>query len=231
MITFQNVTKIYQKGAHPALDDVTLDIERGEFVFLVGPSGSGKSTFLRLCMLEEQATSGKIFVLGKNLAELSSRRTPKLRRQVGRVFQEFRLLEDKNVFDNVALAMQVIGRPRHHIRSAVPEVLDMVGLGGKEKRKMTELSGGELQRVAIARAMVNRPKLLLADEPTGNLDRNTAGGIMSLLDRINRNGTTVVMATHAYDIVNEMRKRVVTLSHGAVVSDQERGMYGTGGQA
>ncbi|WP_054952164.1 cell division ATP-binding protein FtsE [Flaviflexus massiliensis] len=231
MITFQNVTKIYQKGAHPALDDVTLDIERGEFVFLVGPSGSGKSTFLRLCMLEEQATSGKIFVLGKNLAELSSRRTPKLRRQVGRVFQEFRLLEDKNVFDNVALAMQVIGRPRHHIRSAVPEVLDMVGLGGKEKRKMTELSGGELQRVAIARAMVNRPKLLLADEPTGNLDRNTASGIMSLLDRINRNGTTVVMATHAYDIVNEMRKRVVTLSDGVVVSDQERGMYGTGGQA
>ncbi|MEZ7898247.1 MAG: cell division ATP-binding protein FtsE [Flaviflexus sp.] len=231
MITFQNVTKIYQKGAHPALDDVTLDIERGEFVFLVGPSGSGKSTFLRLCMLEEQATSGKIFVLGKNLAELSSRRTPKLRRQVGRVFQDFRLLEDKHVFDNVALAMQVIGRPRHHIRSAVPEVLDMVGLAGKEKRKMTELSGGELQRVAIARAMVNRPKLLLADEPTGNLDRQTANGIMSLLDRINRNGTTVVMATHAYDIVNEMRKRVVTLSDGVVVSDQERGIYGAGGQA
>lgn len=231
MITFQNVTKIYQKGAHPALDDVTLDIERGEFVFLVGPSGSGKSTFLRLCMLEEQATSGKIFVLGKNLTELSSRRTPKLRRQVGRVFQDFRLLEDKHVFDNVALAMQVIGRPRHHIRSAVPEVLDMVGLAGKEKRKMTELSGGELQRVAIARAMVNRPKLLLADEPTGNLDRQTANGIMSLLDRINRNGTTVVMATHAYDIVNEMRKRVVTLSDGVVVSDQERGIYGAGGQA
>ena len=231
MITFQNVTKIYQKGAHPALDDVTLDIERGEFVFLVGPSGSGKSTFLRLCMLEEQATSGKIFVLGKNLTELSSRRTPKLRRQVGRVFQDFRLLEDKHVFDNVALAMQVIGRPRHHIRSAVPEVLDMVGLAGKEKRKMTELSGGELQRVAIARAKVNRPKLLLADEPTGNLDRQTANGIMSLLDRINRNGTTVVMATHAYDIVNEMRKRVVTLSDGVVVSDQERGIYGAGGQA
>lgn len=231
MITFQNVTKKYQTGAQPALDDVTLDIERGEFVFLVGPSGSGKSTFLRLCLREETATSGQIYVLGKNVKELSARRTPKLRRQVGRVFQDFRLLEDKNVFDNVALAMQVIGKPRHHIRTAVPEALEMVGLDGKEKRKMTELSGGELQRVAIARAMVNRPKLLLADEPTGNLDRRTAGGIMSLLDRINRKGTTVVMATHAYDIVNEMRKRVVTLSDGVVVSDQERGIYGKGGQA
>ncbi|AZQ76876.1 MAG: cell division ATP-binding protein FtsE [Flaviflexus sp.] len=231
MITFQNVTKKYQTGAQPALDDVTLDIERGEFVFLVGPSGSGKSTFLRLCLREETATSGQIYVLGKNVKELSARRTPKLRRQVGRVFQDFRLLEDKNVFDNVALAMQVIGKPRHHIRTAVPEALEMVGLDGKEKRKMTELSGGELQRVAIARAMVNRPKLLLADEPTGNLDRKTAGGIMSLLDRINRKGTTVVMATHAYDIVNEMRKRVVTLSDGVVVSDQERGIYGKGGQA
>lgn len=231
MITFQNVTKIYQKGAYPALDDVTLDIQRGEFVFLVGPSGSGKSTFLRLCLLEEQPTSGSIHVLGKNLAELSTRRTPKLRRQVGRVFQDFRLLEDKDVFDNVALAMQVIGRPRHQIKSAVPDALEMVGLAGKEKRKMNELSGGELQRVAIARAMVNQPKLLLADEPTGNLDRKTADGIMSILDRINRKGTTVIMATHAYGIVNEMRKRVVALDRGAVVSDQERGIYGRGGHA
>jgi len=231
MITFENVTKIYQKGAHPALDAVSVDIQRGEFVFLVGASGSGKSTFLRLCLLEEEATDGKIFVLGKNLAELSSRRTPKLRRQVGRVFQDFRLLEDKNVFDNVALAMQVIGRPRHHIKTAVPEALDMVGLAGKEKRKMNELSGGELQRVAIARAMVNQPKLLLADEPTGNLDRKTAGGIMAILDRINRKGTTVVMATHAYDIVNEMRRRVIALENGAVVSDQEHGIYGRGGHA
>lgn len=225
MITFENVTKRYTTGAQPALDGVDLTIERGEFVFLVGPSGSGKSTFLSLCRAEEQATGGKVHVLGKDLSKLSSRRTPSLRRQMGTVFQDFRLLDDKNVYDNVALAMQVIGRPRHHIKTAVPDILDVVGLSGKEKRRTTELSGGELQRVAIARAMVNRPKLLLADEPTGNLDRKTANGIMSLLNKINRTGTTVVMATHAYDIVNDMKKRVVALDEGQVVSDEEHGTY------
>ncbi|MDO5724047.1 MAG: cell division ATP-binding protein FtsE [Flaviflexus sp.] len=230
MITFDNVTKLYATGAHPALDGIDLTIDPGEFVFLVGPSGSGKSTFLRLCLAEERATSGEVHVLGKNLSELSSRRAPYLRRQIGTVFQDFRLLDDKNVFDNVALAMQVIGKPRHQIKSQVPEVLEMVGLEGKERRKMNELSGGEQQRVAIARAMVNRPKLLLADEPSGNLDKRTAMGIMSLLSRINRRGTTVVMATHAYDIVNEMRRRVVALNDGRIISDQKRGLYGRGGE-
>lgn len=225
MITFDNVTKRYTTGAQPALDSVSLTINRGEFVFLVGPSGSGKSTFLSLCRAEEQATGGTVHVLGKNLSKLSSRRAPSLRRQMGTVFQDFRLLDDKNVYDNVALAMQVIGRPRHQIKSSVPEVLDMVGLKGKEKRRTNELSGGELQRVAIARAMVNRPKLLLADEPTGNLDRTTAMGIMSLINQINRTGTTVVMATHAYDIVNEMKRRVVSLDDGRVISDEEHGTY------
>lgn len=225
-VSLRDVTVIYPAQPNkPALQDVSVDVYPGEFVFLVGHSGSGKSTFLKLCLAEEKVSQGRVHVLGKDLTKMSSRRAPKLRRQMGAVFQDFRLLDDKNVFDNVALAMQVIGRPRHHIKTAVPEVLEMVGLEGKQKRRMNELSGGELQRVAIARAMVNRPKLLLADEPTGNLDRVTAAGIMSLLDRINRRGTTVVMATHAYDIVNEMSKRVITLTDGVVVDDQEHGTY------
>lgn len=226
MITFDNVTKIYQRGAAPALDQVSLNIERGDFVFLVGASGSGKSTLLSLVMAEERPTSGTVHVLGKDLAGVSARRVPFLRRQIGTVFQDFRLLTDKNVFDNVALAMQVIGKPRHAIVKQVPQVLELVGLEGKEKRQMHELSGGEQQRVAIARAMVNRPELLLADEPTGNLDRNTSLGIMRLLDRINRQGTTVVMATHDQDIVNQLRKRVIELVDGKVVRDQEQGVYG-----
>ncbi|QOQ38520.1 cell division ATP-binding protein FtsE [Trueperella pecoris] len=230
MITFENVTKIYQRGAAPALDDVSLNIDRGEFVFLVGASGSGKSTMLALVLAEERPTSGKVHVLGKDLAAVSSRRVPFLRRQIGTVFQDFRLLQDKNVFDNVALAMQVIGKPRHAISKEVPQVLELVGLDGKEKRRMHELSGGEKQRVAIARAMVNRPELLLADEPTGNLDHKTALGIMRLLDRINRQGTTVVMATHDQAIVNQLRKRVIELVSGDVVRDQDRGVYG-GSQA
>lgn len=230
MITFDNVTKIYQLGAAPALDDVSLNIDRGEFVFLVGASGSGKSTMLALVLAEERPTSGKVHVLGKDLSGVSSRRVPYLRRQIGTVFQDFRLLSDKNVFDNVALAMQVIGKPRHAIHKEVPQVLELVGLNGKEKRRMHELSGGEKQRVAIARAMVNRPELLLADEPTGNLDHKTALGIMRLLDRINRQGTTVVMATHDQAIVNQLRKRVIELVDGDVVRDQDRGVYG-GSQA
>ncbi len=230
MITFENVTKIYQRGAAPALDDVSLNIDRGEFVFLVGASGSGKSTLLALVLAEERPTNGKVHVLGKDLSGVSSRRVPYLRRQIGTVFQDFRLLTDKNVFDNVALAMQVIGKPRHAIQTEVPQVLELVGLDGKEKRRMHELSGGEKQRVAIARAMVNRPELLLADEPTGNLDHTTSLGIMRLLDRINRQGTTVVMATHDQAIVNQMRKRVIELVDGRVVRDQDRGVYG-GGQS
>ncbi|WRS29166.1 cell division ATP-binding protein FtsE [Actinomycetaceae bacterium MB13-C1-2] len=228
MIRFENVTKVYVKGASPALDNVTLEIERGEFAFLVGKSGSGKSTMLQLILREQRATSGEVWVLGQNLTTLPQWRVPKIRRQIGTVFQDFRLLPSKTVAENVALAMQVIGRPRHAIKTEVPEVLELVGLEGKEKRLPTELSGGEEQRVAIARAMVNRPQVLLADEPTGNLDPETSLGIMRLLDRINRSGTTVVMATHDAKIVDQMRKRVIELEDGHVVRDQNRGVYGGG---
>lgn len=227
MIRFENVTKVYSKGSRPALDTLDLDIERGEFVFLVGASGSGKSTFLRLVMREERPSAGKIFVAGKEMSSLSHWKIPAMRRQMGVVFQDFRLLPTKTVFENVAFALQVIGRPRHHIMSTVPDVLEMVGLAGKEKRRPHELSGGEQQRVAIARAFVNRPKILLADEPTGNLDPNTSLGIMRLLDRINRTGTTVVMATHDDGIVDQMRKRVVELRTGELVRDQSHGVYGS----
>ncbi|MDN6485990.1 cell division ATP-binding protein FtsE [Ancrocorticia populi] len=226
MIRFDDVTKVYQKGAHPALDQVSLEVDRGEFVFLVGPSGSGKSTMLSLILAQERPTSGHVHVLGKDLSTVSARRVPLMRRKIGAVFQDFRLLSDKNVYDNVALALQVIGAPRHQIKTEVPEVLKMVGLDGKERRQMTELSGGERQRVGIARAMVNRPQILLADEPTGNLDGETGLSIMRLLDRINRTGTTVVMATHDQSIVNQMRKRVVELKEGIIVRDQSRGVYG-----
>ena len=228
MIKFDNVTKLYQKGARPALDSVSIDVERGEFVFLVGPSGSGKSTMLSLILAQERPTSGRVHVLGKDLATVSQRRVPLMRRKIGTVFQDFRLLSDKNVYDNVALALQVIGAPRHRISTDVPGVLKLVGLDGKEKRRMSELSGGERQRVAIARAMVNDPQILLADEPTGNLDSDTGLSIMRLLNRINSTGTTVVMATHDQSIVNQMRKRVVELKDGVVVRDQARGVYGGG---
>ena len=227
MIRLENVTKVYARGARPALDAVDLEIERGEFVFLVGASGSGKSTFLRLVLREERPTAGRVFVAGKDLATLSSWKVPHLRRQMGAVFQDFRLLPNKSVFDNVAFALQVIGKPRHHIMTTVPDTLELVGLGGKEKRLPHELSGGEQQRVAIARAFVNRPSILLADEPTGNLDPTTSVGIMRLLDRINRTGTTVVMATHDDEIVDQMRKRVIELDGGQVVRDQSRGVYGS----
>lgn len=228
MITFDNVTKLYQRGARPALDSVSLDISRGEFVFLVGPSGSGKSTMLALISAEERPTSGHVRVLGKDLGTLSTRRTPYLRRKIGTIFQDFRLLEDKDVYDNVALALRVIGASRSTIRTETSRILETVGLDGKEHRHMHELSGGERQRVAIARAMVNRPEILLADEPTGNLDRDTGLSIVRLLHGINQKGTTVVMATHDQEIVNQMRKRVIALNEGIVVRDQDRGRYGGG---
>lgn len=227
MIRLDNVTKVYARGAKPALDDVTFEIERGEFVFVVGASGSGKSTALRLILREEKATSGRVHVAGQDLLTLANRKVPSLRRQIGAVFQDFRLLPNKTVFENVAFALQVIGKPKHHIMTTVPETLEMVGLAGKEKRRPHELSGGEQQRVAIARAFVNRPAILLCDEPTGNLDPTTSLGIMRLLDRINRTGTTVVMATHDDEIVDQMRKRVLELSSGELIRDQSRGVYGS----
>lgn len=226
MIRFEQVTKVYDRTSRAALDDVTVEFERGEFVFLVGASGSGKSTFIRLALREERASSGAVYVTGRNVARLPSWRVPRLRRSIGVVFQDFRLLPNKTVFANVAFAMQVLGRRRALINQAVPDVLEMVGLAGKEKRMPHELSGGEQQRVAIARAVVNRPAILLADEPTGNLDPETSRGIMDVLDRINQNGTTVVMATHDDDIVNSMRRRVVELSDGVIVRDEAEGGYG-----
>jgi cell division transport system ATP-binding protein len=226
VITLDNVSKLYPNTARPALSDVTVSIDKGEFVFLVGSSGSGKSTFLRLLLKEEAPTSGTVHVAGKDLAKLSHWKVPALRRQIGCVFQDFRLLPNKTVFQNVAFALQVIGKHRHTIEKVVPEVLDLVGLQGKGGRLPDELSGGEQQRVAIARAFVNKPMILIADEPTGNLDPSTSVGIMKLLDRINRTGTTVVMATHDAVIVDSMRRRVVELDHGKVVRDQTRGVYG-----
>jgi cell division transport system ATP-binding protein len=227
VIRLDSVSKLYATGQRPALKNVSVEVERGEFVFLVGASGSGKSTMLRLVLKEERASSGTVHVAGRDLAKLPHRKIPKLRRQIGAVFQDFRLLPGKTVFENVAFALQVIGKPRHVLNAVVPETLDLVGLAGKENRLPTELSGGEQQRVAIARAFVNRPAILLADEPTGNLDPNTSIDIMRLLDRINRTGTTIVMATHDNEIVNEMRKRVVELTDGRVVRDQARGVYGS----
>ncbi len=226
MIRFENVSKLYPTQGRPALDDVSLEVEKGEFVFLVGTSGSGKSTFLRLVLKEDRPTNGRIQVAGKELARLSSWKVPQLRRRIGTVFQDFRLLPNKTAFENVAFALQVIGKGRSQIRRDVPAVLELVGLQGKEDRYPDQLSGGEQQRVAIARAFVNRPLILLADEPTGNLDPQTSVGIMKLLDRINRTGTTVVMATHDQSIVDQMRKRVLELDTGRLVRDQSRGVYG-----
>ena len=226
MIRFDRVTKLYPSQSRPALNDVSVEVGKGEFVFLVGQSGSGKSTFLRLTLREDKPTNGQIHVAGKDLARLAGWKVPGLRRQVGTVFQDFRLLPSKTVSENVAFALEVIGRPRHQIAKVVPEVLQLVGLQGKGERMPDELSGGEQQRVAIARAFVNRPMIVLADEPTGNLDPATSVGIMKLLDRINRTGTTVVMATHDAAIVDSMRRRVVELEGGNVVRDQSRGVYG-----
>lgn len=226
MITFDGVTKSYSTSSRPALDDVSVHIDKGEFVFLIGPSGSGKSTFLRLMVREEKVDSGKLTVADQDLTKISRRNIPKLRQKVGYVFQDFRLLQKKTVYENVAFALQVIGKPKAKIDKAVPETLEMVGLSGKENRYPHELSGGEQQRVAIARAFVNRPLILLADEPTGNLDPNTSGDIMLLLDRINRMGTTVIVSTHDNDAVDSMRRRVLELELGRLVRDDATGVYG-----
>lgn len=226
MIRFNKVSKTYPGQKRAALDGIDLEIEKGEFVFLVGASGSGKSTFLRLILREIRPTTGQVFVAGKEINRLSNWKVPKLRRQIGTVFQDFRLLPNKTVFENVAFALEVIGRSKEDIKELVPETLDMVGLDGKGHRYPEELSGGEQQRVAIARAFVNRPMVLIADEPTGNLDPATSVGIMKLLDRINRTETTVLMSTHDSSVVDQMRKRVIELSEGRLVRDEARGIYG-----
>jgi cell division transport system ATP-binding protein len=227
MIRFDQVTKHYAGSARPALNSVTLEILRGEFVFLVGASGSGKSSFLRLVLKEENPSKGQIHVLGQELGKLSSRKVPYFRRNLGVVFQDFRLLPQKSVFDNVAFSLQVIGKSKGFIQEAVPDVLKMVGLAGKSGRLPHELSGGEQQRVAIARAIVNKPSILLADEPTGNLDPATSAGIMTLLERISGGGTTVLMATHDAGIVDKMKRRVIELVSGQIVRDESQGGYQT----
>ncbi len=230
MIRFDHVSKLHKGASRPALEDVSVDIERGEFVFLVGASGSGKSTFLRLLLREDRPSAGTVWVAGKDLNKLANWKVPALRRQIGCVFQDFRLLPNRTVAGNVAFALEVIGTPREEINEIVQNVLELVGLTGKEDSYPNEISGGEQQRVAIARAFVNRPSILIADEPTGNLDPETSIGIMKLLDRINKIGTTVVMATHDVAIVDQMRKRVIEIDTGHIVRDQARGVYGMGAQ-
>jgi len=224
MIRLQNVTKVYDGGV-VAVKNASLEITKGEFVFLVGPSGSGKSTLIRLMMREERPTDGDIWVAGKHASDLPSWKIPHLRRSIGTVFQDFKLLPNKTVYENVSFAMEVTGRPRQVSRTQVPQVLKLVGLSAKADRYPRQLSGGEQQRVSLARAFVNRPLIVLADEPTGNLDPGTSVGIMRILDRINRTGTTVVMATHDHAIVDAMRRRVVQLDQGHIVRDQSRGVY------
>jgi cell division transport system ATP-binding protein len=226
MISVQNVTKKYKGTPRPALDQVSLEIEKGDFVFLVGASGSGKSSLMRLMLREDIPNSGSVHVLGENLVGLPSRRVPFFRRKLGVVFQDFRLLPNKTVSQNVAFSLEVIGKSQGFIQEAVPDVLGLVGLAEKADRLPSELSGGEQQRVALARAIVNKPAILLADEPTGNLDPTTSEGIMSLIHSINLAGTTVVMATHDRSIVDKMQRRVVEISQGQIIRDQASGGYG-----
>ena len=225
MIRFENVTKTYKNGTL-ALRDISLDVEKGEFIFLVGSSGSGKTTFLRLLLREELPDSGRILEAGRDIGALPKWRVPYLRRNIGCVFQDFRLLPNKTVSENVAFGLEVIGRPRSTVDTQVPQILELVGLGDKANNLPNELSGGEQQRVAVARAFVNRPLILLADEPTGNLDPTNSEAIMSLLERINRTGTTVFMATHDKALVDRMRRRVIELDKGELIRDQVRGVYG-----
>ncbi|WP_024799604.1 cell division ATP-binding protein FtsE [Nocardia sp. BMG51109] len=228
MITLRNVTKSFPTSTRPALDNVSVEIGKGEFVFIIGPSGSGKSTFMQLLLKDQKPTAGEVIVADFRVDRLPGRGVPKLRQRIGCVFQDFRLLQQKTVEQNVAFALEVIGKNRRFIQRAVPEALDLVGLSGKADRLPSELSGGEQQRVAIARAFVNRPLVLLADEPTGNLDPETSQDIMMLLERINRVGTTVLMATHDNHIVDAMRRRVVELDRGRLVRDEATGVYGVG---
>jgi len=227
MIAMKNVSKAYVADK-PALADIDVDIASGEFVFLVGHSGSGKSTFIRMLLRELLPSSGDITVAGQDVVHMRNWKVPYLRRNIGCVFQDFKLLQNKTAYENVAFALEVIGRSRHVIRTQVPEVLKLVGLDDKMESYPDELSGGEQQRVSIARAFVNRPPLLLADEPTGNLDPATSLGIMSLLNRINKTGTTVLVATHDREMVDSMRKRVIALENGRIIRDQSRGVYGYG---
>lgn len=224
MIEFKNVSKIYVTGTE-AVQNATFTIEKGEFAFLVGPSGSGKSTLIKLILKEEEASRGNIIINGKDITYLRQKRVPYLRRSMGVVFQDFRLLPDRTVYDNVAFAMHIVRATPKHIRRQVPMVLSLVGLSNKAKMYPNELSGGEQQRVALARALVNNPSMIIADEPTGNLDPETAWDIMNLLNEINARGTTVVMATHAKDIVNKMKKRVIQINKGVIVRDDKRGGY------
>jgi cell division transport system ATP-binding protein len=232
VIKLENVTKTYKRGADDevvALKDVSLEVAKGEFVFVVGPSGSGKSTFMRLLTREQAPDAGSIHVAGKDLTSLRAWKIPALRREIGYVYQDFKLLPNKTVTENIAFALEVIGKNRREITRRVPEVLELVGLESKANALPHELSGGQQQRVSIARAFVNSPRILLCDEPTGNLDPSTSVGIMKLLDRINRTGATVVMATHDQHIVDSMRRRVIELENGVVVRDQSRGVYGYAG--
>lgn len=226
MIAAKDVTVVYEGSNTPALQDVDINIDKGEFVFIVGASGSGKSTFIRLLLRELIPIKGQIGIAGQDIINLRPWKVPYLRRNIGTVFQDFKLLPNKTTYDNVAYALEVIGKPNHVIKAQVPEVLKLVGLGNKFDSYPDELSGGEQQRVSIARAFVNRPPLLLADEPTGNLDPNTSMGIMSILNRINKTGTTVVVATHDREMVDSMRKRVIALADGKITRDQMRGVYG-----
>jgi cell division transport system ATP-binding protein len=226
MIKFENVTMAYRKDGNPALKDVSFEIADGEFVFLVGQSGAGKSTILRLLIREESAQAGTVLIDEINIGMLPEKEVPKLRRNIGMVFQDFRLLPEKTVSENVAFALQVLNKSPDEIKQTVPAVLDLVGLLDKANRRPEQLSGGEQQRVAIARALVNRPAILMADEPTGNLDPDTSVEIMRLLDQINKAGTTVIMATHDAGIVDQMRKRVIEITGGAIIRDQAQGVYG-----